>query len=144
MWISRTLIGFLALGCSVAVSADIGQIKTLSGEVYIIRGGEQVPGRPGLPLEQADTVLTGADGQVGITFVDNSRISAGPNSELALSRFRFNATTHEGEFTADIKQGTLSVVSGQIAKHSPDQMKVRTPSSLLAVRGTTFLVKVGN
>jgi len=57
--------------------------------------------------------------------------------------FRFDATTHEGAFTREISQGTLSVISGQLAKHSPEQMKVKTPSLLLAVRGTTFLIKVG-
>ena len=86
--------------------------------------------------------MTGADGQVGITFIDNTRFSAGPNTRLSLSRFRFDTTTHEGEFVTDLEQGTLSVISGQIAKHSPDQMKVKTPSSLLAVRGTNFLIKV--
>jgi hypothetical protein len=33
-------------------------------------------------------------------------------------------------------------VSGKIAKQSPDAMKVRTPASVLGVRGTEFVVKV--
>ena len=143
MFMKRLIIGLLfASLCSLA-SADIGQIKKLSGKVHILRGGQQVNAVAGDGVRQQDTIVTGVDGSVGITFIDNSRFSTGPNSQLELSRFRFDTTTHEGEFTADLKQGTLSVVSGQLAKHSPQQMKVRTPSSLLAVRGTSFLIKVG-
>jgi hypothetical protein len=39
-------------------------------------------------------------------------------------------------------RGTLSIISGQIAKGHPDAMKVKTPTSVLSVRGTRFLVKV--
>ena len=34
------------------------------------------------------------------------------------------------------------VVSGKIAKQAPDAMVIKTPSSLLGVRGTEFLVKI--
>ena len=143
MFVYKLIIGLLfASLCSLA-SADIGQIKKLSGQVHIVRGGQQIAASAGDGVRQQDTIVTGADGSVGITFMDNSRFSTGPNSQLELSRFRFDTTTHEGEFTAGLKKGTLSVVSGQLAKHSPRQMKVRTPSSLLAVRGTSFLIKVG-
>lgn len=133
----------VALSMLVSVAyAQVGQIKSLEGTVHIVRRDTEIVATPGQKLEQMDTIVTGNDGQVGITFIDNTRFSAGPNTRLSLSRFRFNTTTHEGEFLTDLEQGTLSVISGQIAKHSPDQMKVKTPSSLLAVRGTNFLVKV--
>lgn len=143
MLMKKLIIGLLFTSLSAVASADIGQIKKLSGQVHILRGGQQLNAAAGDGVRQQDTIVTGANGSVGITFIDNSRFSTGPNSHLELSRFRFDTTTHEGEFTAGLKKGTLSVVSGQLAKHSPQQMKVRTPSSLLAVRGTSFLIKVG-
>jgi hypothetical protein len=82
-----------------------------------------------------------SDGSAGITFIDNSLLSVGPNSVLQIERYAFNSTTHEGVFDATLARGTLSVVSGKIAKQSPDAMKVRTPSSILGVRGTEFLVR---
>ena len=139
------LLGTVACLCSfVSALADIGQIKNMAGEVTIVRGEQSIAANPGDWLEGMDTIITGPEARVGITFVDNSRFSAGPNTTVELSRFSFDKTTHEGEFLTSLKSGTLSVVSGQIAKRSPDQMKVKTPSSLLAVRGTTFLVKVDN
>ena len=38
--------------------------------------------------------------------------------------------------------GTLAVVSGRIAKKAPQAMTVRTPSAVLGVRGTEFVVSV--
>ncbi|MBL4720806.1 MAG: FecR domain-containing protein [Alphaproteobacteria bacterium] len=135
-------IAICALSAGVAL-ADIGQIKTLKGDVRISRGGADLVAKAGDALEQFDTLSTGPNGSVGMTFIDGARFSAGPNSVIELSRFKFNPTTHDGEFQTRVKRGTLAVISGQIAKRSPTAMTVRTPASILGVRGTRFLVKVG-
>ena len=109
--------------------------------MYLERSGQRIPARVGTHLQPTDTVVTGADGSAGIAFVDNSLLSVGPNSVLAIERYAFNSTTHEGAFESSLRRGTLSVVSGKIAKQSPDAMKVKTPSSILGVRGTEFLVR---
>jgi hypothetical protein len=124
----------------VAAAADIGQIKSAKGQVTVDRKGQTVAGGVGLRLETADVVKTGADGSVGITMSDNSLLSAGPNSILALERFDFDPTTSQGRFDAQLQRGTLAVISGRIAKQSPEAMTVRTPSAALAVRGTEFVV----
>jgi hypothetical protein len=43
---------------------------------------------------------------------------------------------------AKLQKGTLSVVSGDIARSSPGKMKIETPTAILGVRGTTFVVSV--
>ena len=53
----------------------IGQIKTLSGDVSIVRNNMKSSAKAGDLLETADTLMTGTDGRVGITFIDNSRFS---------------------------------------------------------------------
>ncbi len=93
-------------------------------------------------MQASDVVRTGADGSVGITMTDNSLLSAGPNSVLALDRYDFDSTTNQGHFDASLKRGTLAVVSGRLAKQSPDAMTLRTPSAILGVRGTEFVVSV--
>ena len=130
-----------AIGSLVAapLSADpVGQVKVSSGAVFIERTGQRVAAPVGTKVEAADSIVTGADGAAGITFIDNSRLSVGPNSTLAISRFTFNPTTHEGNFDSSLKRGTLSVISGKLAKRSPDAMTVSTPSTILGVRGTEF------
>lgn len=138
----RTLVFVLALVLPGLGAAEVGQIKTLSGDVRIEREGNSVPASTGDRVAAADVLVTGNDGQIGVTFIDNTRLSLGPDSRLALSHFRFDETTHEGEFLSTMHKGTLSIISGQIAKNHPDAMKVKTPTSVLSVRGTRFLVKV--
>ena len=53
----------------------------------------------------------------------------------------FAAYVHS-QFDASLKKGSLSVISGRIAKQSPDAMTLRTPSAILGVRGTEFVVSV--
>ena len=130
---------------AVAVPAwanDIGQVKTAKGTVHVERDGKRLPASVGMPIQQADTLVTGADGAVGVTFIDNSLLSTGPNSVLVVDRYDFNTTTHAGHFDASLKKGTLAVVSGKMVKQSPDAMKVRTPAAIMGVRGTEFVVQV--
>jgi len=137
-WISIALVaGALALP---AHAADIGQIKVAKGQVTIERGGQAILATPGARLQAGDVLKTGADGSVGLTMSDNSLLSAGPNSILSLDRYEYDSTTSQGQFDTTLTKGSLAVISGRIAKQSPEAMKVRTPASILGIRGTEFVV----
>ena len=125
-----------------AFATDIGQIKVAKGTVSIERAGQTLPVSVGARVQTSDIVKTGADGSVGIVMSDNSLLSAGPNSILSLDRFEFDATSSQGRFDASLRKGSLSVISGRIAKQSPDAMTVRTPAAILGVRGTEFVASV--
>jgi hypothetical protein len=133
---------FLAMPKAFAADDEAGRVKTSKGEVVIQRDGQRLAAPVGTVVRASDTVITGADGSVGITFHDNSLLSAGPNSELVIDKFVFDATTHKGEFNTSLKKGTLAVVSGKIVKQSPESMRIRTPAAIMGVRGTEFVVKV--
>ena len=140
-WICAVLLsGFVG----ALWAADIGQVKVTKGVVHVERDGARMPVVVGMPIRQSDKLVTGADGTVGVTFADNSLLSVGPNSTLAVDKFAFNASTHEGQFDASLQRGTLAVISGKMVKQSPDAMRIRTPASILGVRGTEFVVKVAD
>jgi hypothetical protein len=135
----------LTAGLSGPVNAqETGRIKVSSGTVQIERGGQKLPATVGTAVQAGDVISTGSNGSVGITFLDNSLLSVGPNSVLAIDRFAFDSTTHQGAFESSLQKGTLAVVSGKLAKASPDAMKVKTPAAVLGVRGTEFLVRTGD
>jgi len=140
----RMITTLILLASASAVWAqEVGQIKVAKGSVQVERAGQRTPAAAGMAVRQADTLLTGADGSVGVTFADNSLLSAGPNSTLSIDRYSFDSTTHAGQFDASLRKGTLAVISGKMVKQSPDAMRVRTPSTILGVRGTEFVVRVG-
>jgi hypothetical protein len=129
-------------GRSLSFAADVGLIKVTTGKVQIERGGKLLDARVGTAVQAADVLRTGADGAAGITFTDNSLLSIGPNSILAIDKYEFDTTTNLGAFDATLRQGRLAAVSGKMVKQSPESMKVRTPASVMGVRGTEFVVQV--
>ena len=133
----------MLVAAGVAAADDVGRVKVVKGGVDIDRAGRSLPASIGMRLQEGDVIVTGRDGSVGVTFNDDSLLSVGPDSVLAIDRFAFDSTTHAGRFDTSLRQGTLSAVSGKIAKQSPDAMKVRTPAALLGVRGTEFVVRTG-
>jgi len=140
--IVKFIVVALALLPALAAAEDAGQIKVVNGPVTIERGGKSLPAVTGTRVQQSDILRTGAGGSVGVTMMDNTLVSAGPNSELVIERYAFNSTTHQGQFDAGLRRGTLSMVSGKIAKQSPGAVRVITPGTVLGARGTEFHVQV--
>jgi hypothetical protein len=123
-----------------AMAADIGQFKVVKGPVTVERAGQVMAASVGMRVATADIVRTGTSASVGITLIDDTLLSAGPNSVLTLDRLDYEPSTQKGRLDATLGTGTLAVVSGRIAKQSPDAMTVRTPFAVLGVRGTEFAV----
>jgi hypothetical protein len=131
-----------ALADGARSANDVGRIKIAMGIAAVERGTARLPATVGMGIHKGDTLVTGKTGRIGVTFSDNSRFSAGPNNRIQVEDFQFNSTTHEGKFLTRVNKGTVAIVSGQIAKADKNAMRVRTPTALLGVRGTRFVVEV--
>ena len=142
LWLAAVVMIATASTAGAAEVPPIAQVKKVTGQATILRGNERLPAKVGDLLLEKDVIETGPDGAIGITFVDNTVFSAGPNGQIALDEFRFDSSNFRGSMLADMRQGTLAVVSGDIARSSPGAMKVKTPTAVLGVRGTTFAVQV--
>ena len=125
-----------------AIANEAGQIKVAKGSAIVQRGGQNLAATTGMKVQSADVLVTGADGSIGVTFLDNSLVSTGPNSVFAIDSYTFDSTTHSGAFDGSLKRGTLAAVSGKLVKQSPESMRIRTPASIMGVRGTEFVVQV--
>jgi len=136
------VISLLGIAAAWADEEAVAQIKTASGAVFVVRDGKRMPAKPGDALYEKDVLQTDADGAIGLTFSDNTVLSLGPNSEAALAEYNFDSSNFNGKMLTDMRKGTLTMVSGDIARSSPDAMKVRTPTAILGVRGTSFAVQV--
>lgn len=142
LWCSAIVFGLLLATPALADPPHIAQVKTLSGDAFIVRGADKLPAKIGDFLFESDVIQTGAGSTIGLTFIDNTVFSAGPGSEVALQQFHFDTSDFKGDMQAEVRKGTLTVVSGEITHTTPGAMKIRTPTANLAVRGTTFAVKV--
>jgi hypothetical protein len=136
--------GCMAVGNALAADAAAGVVKTLKGTVQIERAGGSSGAAIGSEVYGNDRVVTGPESSVGITLRDTTQLSAGANTILELNKFAFNTTTNDGVLDATIKRGSLAVISGKLAKANPEAVRFSTPTTTLGVRGTAFIIEVGN
>lgn len=144
--ISYALI--LACGCmgvANALADDVaGVVKTVKGTVQIERASGNSTALVGSDVFASDRIETGPQSSVGITLRDTTQLSAGANTIVDLNKFAFNTTTHDGVLDASVKRGSLAVISGKLAKANPDAVRFSTPTTTLGVRGTEFIIEVGD
>lgn len=137
------LVGMLLTGPAQAqVPAPVGIIKVAAGEAAVVRGGKMLPATPGLALLETDALRTGPDGRLGVTLHDDTRLSLGPDSELRVSSYRYAPAEGALGLVLSVLRGAAIYVSGQIAKLSPDAVRLETPSAIVGVRGTTVALRV--
>jgi len=144
--IMAVLIAVLTLSgnqaCQAADADHVGIIKSLAGDVSIARNDRTIKATGNMRLQKGDQIRTGANGKVGLIFEDDTVISLGPNSMIAIDNFLFQPNEKRLSFIARIIQGTVSYLSGQIAKLAPNQTRLETPYATVGMRGTHILVKV--
>jgi hypothetical protein len=141
-YILITALLFSAPAFAQTLAAPIGHIQNMAGTVSIQRGGNTLPGLAGMPLMLGDRVLTGKPGSVGIVLSDDTTISLGSASALALDDYAFDPNKGKFALAMRMLKGTFSYITGQIGKLAPDTVKVRTPDATIATRGTKLLVEV--
>ena len=152
----RLALALLAWGCLLApargqtpaaptigpaTATAAGVVKRSQGEVSIERAGQRLAAAPGASLMTGDTVRTGPAGAAGITLRDDTLMTLGPDSELVISNFAFDATTHDGNLLTSLWRGTLHMVTGLIARKTPERVNVQTRTMVLGARGTEFIVE---
>lgn len=118
-----------------------GTFKTVQGDVTVVRGNTRSAAVVGGGLHGADRVLTGERSAAALVLKDGTMLSVGPDSVVDLADFQFNTTTHEGSLLVALARGSVRMVTGLIAKLKPEQVKVTTPTTVIGVRGTDFIVE---
>lgn len=127
---------------AVQAAETVAVIERLSGSATIDRSGQDIVAAEGQAIEAQDVVVTDSGGAVGMRFTDGALIALGPDTTFRIQEYRYDKAKDEGAFKGRLSRGTLSARSGRIAKRGRDRMLVETPSTILGVRGTRFMVKV--
>ena len=125
-----------------AQTTPIGYVKTVSGDASVTTAGQTVKAVPGTPLQQGSVLRTSAKSSMGVTFQDNTLMSFGPETEVAVDEYLYQPSQGKLKLGTRVGKGTLNYVSGVIAKLDPNAVSVKTPTGIIGVRGTEFVVKV--
>lgn len=123
--------------------AGIGTVSDTKGTACEIqRGKSKLPGAKGADVESMDTYITGAC-NANITFKDDTKVRVTENSRLLIDDFVFDPKKSDaGKLALKVGMGTVRYASGQIAKNNPQNVDVKTPTAIVAVRGTDFNMTV--
>jgi VCBS repeat-containing protein len=109
----------------------IGQIVTVAGLCALTHPGrDPFQAKPGDPLCPGDTIETGADGKVGIRFVDGTAFNLTDNARAVVKKFERGDSPSA---LLDISRGTFAFVAGDMARSG--QLRVDTPFASIRGRG---------
>ena len=136
------LLALPLLIISLNCKAGIGQVtEQVNTPATIQRKNENLQGTKGQQVEMSDSIRT-QQGKVGITFEDNTKVQVNENSKLVIDDFVYDPKSKGGNLGAKIALGTVRYASGQIAKSTPQNVALSTPSATISVRGTDFTATV--
>jgi hypothetical protein len=141
-WVLALPLVLVAATASAQGPVPAGRVKVASGSAFIVRAGGVIPAQVGQQLYEADSLRTGADGRLGVTLKDDTRVSLGPDSEAQLNTFRYAPAEGQMGLVLKIARGIVAYVSGRIARLSPDSIRLETPGAIVGVRGTTLALRV--
>ena len=108
-------------------------VKQVTGEM----AGEVHPLVVKDNVHQDEAIETSISSASEIVFLDDTKITLGPNTRLKLDHFVFDPDPARGKFVLTTVKGVFRFVSGNLAKES---YVIRTPTVTIGVRGTEFSV----
>jgi len=129
----------------LSITYSYGAVGTVTEQVNtpasIQRDKQTLTGNKGTGVEMNDSIRT-QSGKVGITFQDDTRVQVNENSKLVIDDFVYDPKSKSGKLSAKMALGTVRYASGQIAKNSPQNVALNTPTATISVRGTDFTASV--
>lgn len=136
----------LALWVAVAAAwplqglAAAGLIQFATGEVQLRRGTAESPAAKGVEVESGDVIVTGAAGRAQIRFSDGGLVALYPDSQFTVTRYADAGTASEDHFAVNLLRGGMRAITGLIGKRDARNYKVTTPTAVVGIRGSAFLI----
>jgi hypothetical protein len=138
----RALVISLILSIlSVSVYAEIGNVTSQTKAARITRQGDKILTEVNTPVEMRDLIET-LKGRTNIKFVDDTKVSVTEYSKLLIDEFVYNPEKKTGKLSLKAALGTIRYSSGKIAKNSRQNVKIKSPTASVSVRGTDFTMNV--
>ncbi|MFC1570800.1 FecR domain-containing protein [Candidatus Omnitrophota bacterium] len=121
-----------------------GKILDMDGKVVVWPvGGDRVIGERGMELHEGDVVETKSDAFALIKLygIEEATVELNPNSQMLLSELTMDKEKGTQKTLLDLALGKILIKAEKL--HSgKSKFEVKTPTSVVGVRGTTFAVEV--
>jgi len=123
--------------------ADIGLISEIKGNGEIIRKNQsdKLLAELALNIFSNDDVRTG-NGRIAIQFIDDSVIRLTEHSKIVIDEYIFDPNPEKSTLSLNFVKGTGRFVTGKLKRIKKENIKIRTNSATIGIRGTDFTVSV--
>ena len=141
---TKILILFLVLALGPMPSlANIGTVrKQIGQDAKISRDSDTIIVGEGTGVNMNDSITT-SKSKLLLTFDDDTKVSVTQQSRLIIDDFIYDpASPGSGKLAMNVAMGTVRYASGAIARNNRNNVRLRTPTATIAVRGTDFTMTV--
>jgi hypothetical protein len=141
------LFGFLFLlsasGPSWGVNGEsIGSISAIEGEVYLSHRGDKAAFQAmfGDPIYLYDHIQTERKSRVQILFEDESLLNLAENTYIQITEHIYSPEENRRSSVFRIMMGKVRAIVGRYFPGAGSRYRVSTPTAIIGVRGTHFIV----
>ena len=138
------LVSFLVLFCTSLLSAQItspkvGEVIGQMGTTWNERDGQTQNTAMGYELQMNDFLQTGEDGGMILSYVDKTKFTMGPNTELVIDEFAFDTSVVPIELAMNISVnvGSFTYESGSVSALG-GEVNINAGFATVTVQGTAF------
>lgn len=148
-WVFRILRRLVFAAVMVAPASTLAaehaaDVADLLGRVQAIAGETQRTLRLGDAVFEGERVVTAAGAKAKLLFVDRSVLTIGPSSELRIDRSLYRlGSDPKRESLFELTKGLVRALASRWSLGSNQRFEIRSPSAVAGVRGTEFIVAVG-
>ena len=137
------IVSFLVLFCTSTISQitgpKVGEVIGQMGTTWNERDGETQNTSMGYELQMRDFLQTGEDGGMILNYVDGTKFTMGPNTELTIDEFAFDTSVVPIELAMNVSVnvGTFTYESGSVSNLG-GEVNINAGNATITVQGTAF------
>lgn len=122
------------------VETQVGEFLQVEGDVLRLSGGVGAKALVKMPIFLQDAVATGAKSQAVLQFQDKSVLALKENTKVLISQMLIDGNTRQSRF--EVLSGKVRAVVETVYDPKTSRTELKTPTSIVGIRGTDFLVEV--
>ena len=137
------IVSFLVLFCTSAIAQitgpKVGEVIGSMGTTWNERDGSTENTSTGYELQMNAFLQTGEDGGMIISYVDKTKFTMGPNTELIIDEFAFDTSVVPIELAMNISVnvGSFTYESGSVSELG-GEVNINAGNATITVQGTAF------
>jgi hypothetical protein len=137
--LALTIGAAFALQPSISGAQNIGSAASVKNQVEGVRGGQPRSLSSGSAVYSQELIRSGEASVADLVFVDRTKLSVGPKSEVRLDKFVYDPNKGSGKVVVEATRGAYRFVTG-VQDHKNYELK--TPYASIGVRGTIVEVNL--